>query len=206
MRIDDRKRTSHQPTETAPVPGHIRQLQQQLAGLRETRRDPAVKADDALLQTSRLFIALSRMNLACTQQEAIATVSEILVNFIGTERFVCLVFGKDRKQLRCLFSMGVDDEQIAELESASEEMRAALRGGTWIGINSQAGRDWAEPVAIVPLKLKDESFGLILILGLLPQKSGLERADYALCDLLSNHAAACISRSASTAGERRNDS
>ena len=55
---------------------------------------------------------------------------------------------------------------------------------------------FSDLVAVVPLRLKDEPFGLIVILALLPQKNSLELWDYALCDLLSKHAAACISRNA----------
>lgn len=192
------------PADTASVPAHIRQLQQ-LAGLQDNNRNLSVNADSAFIRASRLLVAHSQMNSASTRQEAIATVTEILVNFIGTERFACLTFRKDRRQLECLFSMGIDDDRIAELELASEETEALLGSETRMSMNGLAGCNGSEPVAVVPLKLKDEPFGLIVILALLPQKNGLERRDYALCDLLSKHAAACISRNANTNGDVRRD-
>ena len=98
-------------------------------------------------------------------------------------------------------------DRIAALELASEEMEALLGSETRISTNGRAGCNGSEPVAAVPLRLKDEPFGLIVILAFLPQKNGLERRDYALCDLISKHAAACISRNASTTVDvRRNDS
>ena len=195
------------PADAASVPAHIRQLQQQLAGLQDNNRDLSVNADNAFIHASRLFAAYSQMNMASTRQEAITTVTEILVNFIGTERFACLIYRKDRRQLECLFSMGIDDDRIAALELASEEMEALLGSETRISTNGRAGCNGSEPVAAVPLRLKDEPFGLIVILAFLPQKNGLERRDYALCDLLSKHAAACISRNANATGNvRRNDS
>ena len=179
----------------ASVPAHIRELQQQhLAVLRDKDRGLSVNAHNGLNHASRLFVAFSQMILASTQQEAITTVKEILANFIGTEQFACLRFRKDRKQLECLFSMGVDDDRVAALELASEEMEALLRSDTRIGMNGFSGYASSELIAVVPLRLEDEPFGLIVILALLPQKDGLEYSDYALCDLLSKHAAACISR------------
>lgn len=218
-RVDDLKGPTHKrggktpraqvpqhPADTASVPAPIRQFQQ-LTGLQGNNRDLSVNADHAFIRASRLLVAHSQMNLASTRQEGITTVTEILVNLIGTERFACLTFHKDRRQLECLFSMGIDDDRIAALELASEEMEALLGSETRISMNGRAGCNGSEPVAVVPLRLKDEPFGLIVILAFLPQKNGLERRDYALCDLLSKHAAACISRNANATGNvRRNDS
>jgi hypothetical protein len=161
----------------------------------------ASRTHDGFIHTSRLFVALSQMNLASTQQEAITTVTEILTNFIGTEQFACLTFRKDRTQLECLFSMGVDEDRIAALELASEEMAALLQSETQFGMNGCAGYSFSDLVAAVPLRWKDEPFGLIVILALLPQKNSLELWDYALCDLLSEHAAACISRNRVATGD-----
>jgi hypothetical protein len=102
--------------------------------------------------------------------------------------------------------MGVDDDQIAALELGSVEMAALLCGKTRVGRNGGIGRHCSEPVAVVPLRLKDEPFGLIVILALLPQKNALEHWDYELCDLLCKHAAACILRNTHATGEMgRND-
>ncbi len=187
-------RAPRHPINSASTLDHIKQLQQQLAELQDKKRALIVKADDEFIRSSRLFVALAQMNLASTQQEAISTVTEILTNFIGTEQFACLTFRKDRRQLECLFSMGVDDDRIAALELASEEMAGLLRGETQTGTNGCIGYNFSDLIAVVPLRLKDKPFGLIAILTLLPQKKGLECWDYALCDLLSKHAAACISR------------
>ena len=179
---------------------HTHRLQQRLAELQGKKFEPDVKAHDELIHTSRLFVALSQMNLATTQQEAITTVTEILTNFIGTEQFACLTFREDRQKLKCLFSMGVDDSRIAALELASEQLASLLRSETPCGISACAGYSFPDLVAVVPLRWRDEPFGLILILALLPQKNSLELWDYALCDLLSEHAAACISRNAIATG------
>lgn len=206
-RVDDRKRPSHKrkagilsaqaprrSADAASAPTHIAQSQPQLPELQDKKRGPGVKAHDGVTGASRLFVALSQMTLASTQQEAITTVTEILTNFIGTEQFACLRFRKDRKQLECLFSMGIDSGRIAALEQASEEMEALLRGETQLGTNGCAGYSFSDLIAVVPLRLKEELLGVIVILTLLPQKNRLEQWDYALCDLLSKHAAASISR------------
>ena len=61
--------------------------------------------------------------------------------------------------------MGIDDDRIAELELASEETEALLGSETRMSMNGLAGCNGSEPVAVVPLKLKDEPFGLIVILA-----------------------------------------
>jgi len=182
------------PADSADLCAHTKRLQQRLAELQGQQCEPDVKAHDEFIHTSRLFVALSQMNLASTRQEAITTVTEILTNFIGTEQFACLTFRDDRKKLKCLFSMGVDDDRIAALELASEEMASLLRSETQFGMSACAGYSFSDLVAAVPLRWKNELYGLIVILALLPQKNSLELWDYALCDLLSEHAAACFSR------------
>jgi hypothetical protein len=176
------------------IHAHTRRLQQRLAELQGKKCESSLKAHEGFIHTSRLFVALSQMNLASTQEEAITTITEILTNFIGTEQFACLTFREDQRQLECLFSMGVDEDRIAALELASEEMAALLRSEPQIGMSGCAGLSFSDLVAVVPLRWRDEPFGLIVILALLPQKNSLELWDYALCDLLSEHAAACISR------------
>ena len=184
-------RIEHAELANKPIPelkAEIVSLQEQNHQLRKVRAE----AEEQFVLASRLFVALSRMNLAHNRQEAITTLTEILTNLIGTEQFACIAFHKHSGQLACLFSMGVENESLAKLSIESELSKALLRGET---VNGTLDADNSPAtVTAVPLMLRDEAFGAILVFGLLPQKNELERMDHALLELLSKHAAPSLTR------------
>lgn len=193
-RVHTQKEPSHKPDTRTPNPSvsrralnstnpraHVWELRQP-GELPDKPYETGTDKQERLIHASRRFVALSQMKLARTRQEAITTVKDILANFIGTEQFACIIFRDHRRRLECLFSMGVNDRQIADLELASGATEALLDSATRTG------------ATVVPLRLQDEPFGFIVIFTLLPQKNGMERGDFELCDLLSQHAAACLSR------------
>ena len=167
-------------TDKAKVRAILERLQREISELRAQRRGLRTNAEEELVLASRQFLSLSQMKGASTRQEAIATVKDILTNFIGTEQFACLMFQKGQPRSECLFSMGVGDDQLASLRSDTQV------------ITDTVAEKPPGVVAVVPLRLREEMVGAIVVLGLLPQKNSLENVDYALFDLLSEHAAASI--------------
>lgn len=157
---------------------------------------PAAVDNAALV--SRRRVALSQMNAARNRQEAIATVKEILINFIGTEQFACLQFNERQRRPECLFSMGVDEHQLATLSAETAEIATALTGSAMFHDHESRAENPSGIIAAVPLKLGKELMGVIVVFDLLPQKNGWEHIDHAMFELLSDHAAASIARKRET--------
>lgn len=167
-------------TDETKVRALLERLQRKVSELRVQRSGIRTNVDEKFVLASRQFLSLSQMKGASTRQEAIATVKDILTNFIGTEQFACLLFQKGQTGPNCLFSMGVGDDQLASLRSDTQ------------AFTDTVAEKPPGVVAVVPLRLREEVVGAIVVFGLLPQKNNLENVDYALFDLLTEHAAASI--------------
>jgi len=84
-------------TDEAKVRALLERLRRKVSELRVQRSGLGTNADEKFVLASRQFLSLSQMKGASTRQEAIATVKDILTNFIGTEQFACLMFQKAKR-------------------------------------------------------------------------------------------------------------
>ena len=171
----------------------IDEMQQQIAVLeaeREQQRQLRAAAELELALVRRVVVVLSQLNLARTQQEAIAVVHDVLTNLIGTEQFACVMFCDTAHRTFC--SMGVSDAVVRSVVGCvgSSFHRMISTGETVIRDNSRT--DQSDFIAAIPLRAQKEVVGAVVIFNLLPQKNGFERRDFALFETLTQHAAGSI--------------
>lgn len=201
------------------------QISEELSSLREER--DALRAertklkhvlDEALAQNRRdiersalveqqctslanLYVATFKLHGSLERAEVLAAISEIVVNLVGCENFA--VLERDGSRLKLIGEFPTHPSPVREL-SAEDGFVADIFGtnGPWV-----AGRDPLpgsavppEVTAVIPLRLRSELTGAIVLFGLLPQKGGsFGDVDLELMDLLTAHAATALYASRSKA-------
>jgi len=201
------------------------QISEELSSLREER--DALRAergklkhvlDEALAQNRRdiersalveqqctslanLYVATFKLHGSLERKDVLAAISEIVVNLVGCENFG--VFERAGDALRLIGEFPSHPCAIKEIPAASGFVADIFNNsGPWIG-----GRDPlpASPVppevtAVIPLRLRSELTGAVVLFSLLPQKGGsFGDVDIELMDLLTAHAATALFASRSNA-------
>jgi hypothetical protein len=122
------------------------------------------------------------------------TITEIVLELIGAERFAIYALDERRGELRALAAEGVPLAGLPAWRLGEGRIGAAVAGGAVARFEAPAGADAAaaEPLVVVPLRVGERALGAIAIFGLLPQKPGLTPLDAELFEVLAGHAATAI--------------
>ncbi len=201
------------------------QISEELSSLREER--DALRAertklkhvlDEALAQNRRdiersalveqqctslanLYVATFKLHGSLERADVLAAISEIVVNLVGCENFA--VLERDASRLKLIGEFPTHPSPIRELPADQGFVADIFKtNGPWV-----AGRDplpaSAVPpdvTAVIPLRLRSELTGAIVLFNLLPQKGGsFGDVDLELMDLLTAHAATALFASRSNA-------
>ncbi|MEO8501524.1 MAG: GAF domain-containing protein [Vicinamibacteria bacterium] len=194
------------------------QISEELSSLREER--DALRAergklkhvlDEALAQNRRdiersalveqqctslanLYVATFKLHGSLERAEVLAAISEIVVNLVGCEHFG--VFERSGPALKLIGEFPTHPSPVRELHAEAGFVADVFKAsGPWV-----AGRDAApasvvpeDVTAVIPLRLRSELTGAIVLFSLLPQKGGsFGDVDLELMDLLTAHAATAL--------------
>ena len=141
----------------------------------------------------RLNAASARLLQAIDLGDVYEAIGEIIGNLIGCEEVAIFQHHSTEQTFPLVWSTGVEKETLYQFGSG-----AGLIGrATHEGASQFRDRQPSAPLlphesnltACIPLKLDREVIGVIVILGLLPQKNGLEWADFELLKYLEIYGA-----------------
>ena len=154
-------------------------------------------------QLERNHFLLERLNAASArliqslEHEAVhEAIAEIIANLVGSEKIAIFDYCPDRQNFSLAWFRGVAASALQPFAAGAGMFGRAVQQGT-----SQFQERQPETVilpfeknltACVILKSSREIVGVIAIFGLLPQKNGLEWADYELLKFLETYAAVAI--------------
>jgi len=144
----------------------------------------------------RLYAASAGIIQALNGGDVHAAIGEILGNLVGSEEVAIFHYKKADRRFVHAWSVGVPNETLRQFSSGAGMMgRTVSQGLTQF-------RDRQNEAHLLPceknltasvvLKSSREVVGVILIFGLLPQKSGLEWVDYQLLKFLETYGAVAI--------------
>lgn len=182
----------------------VRELEEKLAEI-ETRyrkveeenkefADRYIEIEEQNNNLANLYVASYQLHSTLDYKEVVRIVQEIVINLIGAEAFHVLIVS----------------EKTGQLEVEASEGQTALRssipiGQGLIGGAAKSGENYFadnvarsepspfdEPLAVIPLKIKDSTIGVISINKLLLQKTQFTTMDYELFTLLAGHAATAV--------------
>lgn len=144
---------------------------------------------------ANLYVATYRLHETVDREEVLTVLEEIIVNLVGSEAFAVFEKGSSDSDLRLATSFGLEDHELDGLDfdrgliartMQSRELQIAH------GTQGSVGEGVPDVLACVPLRLGEETLGLVVIFRLLPQKPGFLPLDYELLDLLASHAATSL--------------
>jgi putative methionine-R-sulfoxide reductase with GAF domain len=156
--------------------------------------DRYIEIEEQNNNLANLYVASYQLHSTLDYKEVIRIVQEIVINLIGAEVFHVFMVSEKTGHL--------------ELESSEGQSAAATSiplGQGLIGKAAQSGENYfadsvahkeatpfEEPIACIPLKIKESVIGVISINKLLVQKTAFTTMDYELFTLLAGHAATAI--------------
>jgi len=156
--------------------------------------DRYIEIEEQNNNLANLYVASYQLHSTLDFKEVIRIVQEIVINLIGAEAFHVLIVSEKTGQLEVEASEGQQPGRTSIPIGDGLIGRAAQTGENFFA--EQVGRakpaPFEEPIAVIPLKIKDSSIGVISINKLLVQKTQFTTMDFELFTLLAGHAATAV--------------
>jgi GAF domain-containing protein len=147
----------------------------------------------------RLEAARKRLTESLNEEDAIEGLREIVANLLGCEEIGLFKVDPDGKTFSVCWSFGADLENYDLSKALGHAGRQQLmRGDCHLAVEDRdRASGMARGQAFVPIRLANQTVGILAILRLLPQKAAFDVHDMELFKLLSEEAAAPLFPSAS---------
>ncbi len=156
--------------------------------------DRYIEIEEQNNNLANLYVASYQLHSTLDYREVIRIVQEIVINLIGAEAFHLFMVSDKTRQL-----------ELETSEGQTAPVTTVPLGEGFIGRAAQTGQNhfadvvahaeptpFDQPLAVIPLKIKDSVIGVISINKLLVQKTHFTTMDYELFTLLAGHAATAI--------------
>ena len=211
LRENERLRFKLAHAETGGVDDRSRELSARVRDLEERLRemetryrkveeenkefaDRYIEIEEQNNNLANLYVASYQLHSTLDFKEVVRIVQEIVINLIGAEVFHVLMVSEKTGQLEVEASEGQTPARLAIPLGEGTIGKAAVSGENYFA--DQVGRNepspFEQPIAVIPLKIKDSTIGVISINKLLSQKTQFTSMDYELFTLLAGHAATAI--------------
>lgn len=155
-----------------------------------------VQVEDVNNNLTNLYIASSRLHSTLDREETLEIIKEVVINFVGAERFAVFLYDKDSRMLTFATGEGFDGEQSLPDVPLGEGVlgATAASGENYFcqGSVSEGSDDILAPIVAIPLMIHGQMIGLLSIYRLFIQKEQLESIDYQLFSMLGEHAATSL--------------
>src|SRR5688572_8995483 len=141
--------------------------------LQDTRRRHA-ELEEQNNNLANLYVASHQLHSTLDFKEVVAIVMEIVINLIGAEAFALHLVDQNTQQLHVIAAEGIDAALLPPSALGEGPVgQPAASGRPHVVPGPQpAAIDAQRPLAVIPLKLKDQVIGAISVWKLLPQKRG----------------------------------
>jgi len=184
--------------------GKVRTLEEKVAELEARYRkveeenkefaDRYIEIEEQNNNLANLYVASYQLHSTLDFREVVRIVQEIVINLIGAEVFHILIVSEKTGQLEVEASEGqtpartsvpLGDGLIGEAAKSGENYFAESVART-------EPAPFEDPIAVIPLKIKESTIGVISLNKLLVQKTQFTTMDYELFTLLAGHAATAV--------------
>jgi nitrate/nitrite-specific signal transduction histidine kinase len=143
---------------------------------------------------ANLYVASFQLHSTLDFKEVVQIVMEIVINLIGAEKFALMLLDERKGDLYAVSSEGLPRESLPHVRLGEGTIGgAAKEGGPWIAEGRGPEQvTLTEPVVVIPMRIKEQLIGAIVIYSLLEQKQSFSPLDYELFNLLAGHAATAL--------------
>ena len=156
--------------------------------------DRYIEIEEQNNNLANLYVASYQLHSTLDYKEVIRIVQEIVINLIGAEVFHLYMVSEKTGQLELETSEG-QEALTPSIPLGQGRIGKAAQNGENFFAEDVAHRDatpFEQPIAVIPLKIKESVIGVISINKLLVQKTAFTTMDYELFTLLAGHAATAI--------------
>ncbi len=192
------------PGEMTELQRRVRDLEEKLAEMQARHKrveeenkefaDRYIEIEEQNNNLANLYVASYQLHSTLDYKEVVRIVQEIVINLIGAEVFHLFTVSEKTPQLELETSEGQTPGRSVIPLGEGVIGKAAQSGENYFAV-SVARREpspYEEPIAVIPLKIKESVIGVISINKLLFQKTAFTTMDYELFTLLAGHAATAI--------------
>ena len=182
----------------------VRELEEKLAEIEARYRkveeenkefaDRYIEIEEQNNNLANLYVASYQLHSTLDYREVVRIVQEIVINLIGAEAFHILIASEKTGQLEVEASEGQAPARTSVPLGDGFIGKAAQTGDNFFAesVARSEPSPFEEPIAVIPLKIKESTIGVISINKLLVQKTAFTTMDYELFTLLAGHAATAI--------------
>ncbi len=155
-----------------------------------------VQVEEVNNNLTNLYIASSRLHSTLDREETLEIIKEVVINFVGAEKFAVFLYDKSTNKLHFETGEGFDtNENFPEVplgEGVLGKTAAQEENYFHPGSVSGGSDDILSPIVAIPLVIHGQMIGLLAIYRLFIQKEQLESIDYQLFSMLGEHAATAL--------------
>jgi len=181
--------------EKAALTEKLNRLEKRFSEMESENQDFASKYVEITQQNeslANLYVASHQLHSTLDPQEVLGIVNEILINLVGAEEFAVFLVDRTTKELTPVTGEGMQARLASgQVEWNGDILEQVVKTGEAFFIDGQS-LVLDGPLACVPLKIKHEVVGAIVIFKLLVQKEGFTPMDSEILNLLAGHAATAI--------------
>ena len=183
----------------------MRELEEKLAEIEARYRkveeenkefaDRYIEIEEQNNNLANLYVASYQLHSTLDYREVVRIVQEIVINLIGAEAFHILIVSEKTGQLEVETSEGQAPARTSVPVGDGLDRPGPRRAARTTSPRASPASEpspFEEPIAVIPLKIKDSTIGVISINKLLVQKTQFTTMDYELFTLLAGHAATAI--------------
>lgn len=176
----------------------LARLRQRVLDLEEENQTFArrvIHTEEVNNNLTNLYIASSRLHSVLNRGLVLEIIREVIINFVGAEKFAILLFHKETGELHFEIGEGFAPGEFPPLRQGS--------GLLWDVVASEApyfqggpvaagSDDPFRPIAAVPLKIHDTTMGVLAIYRLFIQKEAFQPVDFQLFSMMAEHAVTAL--------------
>lgn len=199
----DQQRLQELEQECARLKAEAEAAQERIAALeRENQEfaDQFVQIEEVNNNLTNLYIASSRLHSTLDRGEALAIIKEVVINFVGAEKFAILSHDDAEGLLSYEAGEGFeDDEEFPDIQIGEGILGQTAQNKEDYFVEGsivEGSDDPLRPLVAIPLVIHDEVIGLLAIYRLFVQKERLDPVDFQLFSMLGEHAATALFSSA----------
>jgi uncharacterized protein (TIGR02266 family) len=178
--------------------GERQRLRQRITELEAENQEFAARiihAEEVNNNLTNLYVAASRLHAVLDRAQVVEIIKEVVINFVGAEKFALLLLDREGEHLLFEAGEGVEREEFPELR-LGEGLLGRVAGGAEChfrdGDVTAGSEDLADPIAAIPLHIHGRPMGLLAVYRLFLQKERFEPVDYQLFSMLAEHAATAL--------------
>ncbi len=154
-----------------------------------------VHVEDVNNNLANLYIASSRLHSVLKRSKVSEIIKEIIINFIGAEKFAILLQKEGTEVFEYESGEGFEDSEFPTIRKGEGLVgQVAANGESYFTEGSviEGCDDPLQPLAAIPLNIHGNTTGVLAVYRLFIQKEKFEPIDYQLFSMLAEHAATAL--------------